>query len=186
MLLTLSISTIIGAGSVAVLGNAFAFGTNPWYNSRQFVPTFGMVIGNVMTSTAIAISTYLSSIVDRKERIEMFLAFGASRWEASKPIAIEAIRLGILPGINSMAIIGLISIPGMMTGQILSGSSVDNAVKYQEIIMFMICSSSCISVILTVMMATFVVFDEHNRLRLDRIQKQTKMTFSWPSFYKLT
>jgi ABC-type iron transport system FetAB permease component len=87
-----------------------------------------------MTATAIAINTFLSKILDRKDIIEMYLSFGASRWEAAKPIAIEAIKLGLLPGINSMAIIGLISIPGTLTGQILAGASVSNAVKYQEIV----------------------------------------------------
>lgn len=127
-----------------------------------------------MTSTAIAINTLLSTIIDRKDRIEMYLAYGASRWEAARPIAIEAIKLGLLPGINSMAIIGLISIPGTMTGQILAGATVDNAVRFQEIVMFMICGASCISVISTVLFAIFIVFDFNNRLRMDRIHKICK------------
>lgn len=119
----------------------------PFWIPEIFIPTMGMLLGNAMSGMAVALSTCLSSVSSRKEQIETYLAFGASRWEAGQAIAIEAVRLAMLPTINQMSVIGLISIPGMMTGQILGGASVDSAVKYQQIIMFLISASTALGVL---------------------------------------
>ena len=79
----------------------------------------------------------------RRDRllVEMRLSLGATRWEAAKSIVQESVRTGMTPVLNSMTVIGLVSIPGMMTGQILAGSDPLVAVKYQIVIMFVIASA---------------------------------------------
>lgn len=126
---------------------------NPFWIPEVFIPTMGMLLGNVMSGMAVALSSCLSSVSNQKEQIETYLAFGASRWEAGQSIAVEAVRLSMLPTINQMSVIGLIAIPGMMTGQILGGAPVSNAVKYQQIIMFLISASTALGVLSAVIVS---------------------------------
>ena len=173
MTLTIFVSIFVSCMIVSIVGVALAIHAVPFYSPREFVPIFGMVVGNTMTSIAVAINSLMNSLVNGKERIELYLAFGSTSWEAARPIILESLRLGLLPGINQMAITGLISIPGMMTGQILAGSDVDNAVRYQQIIMFMITSSSALGAIMAVLSCIFIIFDRHSRLRTDFIYKKS-------------
>ncbi|KAG5634846.1 hypothetical protein H0H81_000523 [Sphagnurus paluster] len=102
----------------------------------------------------------------------MHLAFGASRMEACKPIAREALRLALTPVINQMSVLGIISIPGMMTGAILGGSSVQQAARLQMIIMFMISSSTALACIFTTIAVIAVALDGEHRVRSDRIDER--------------
>ena len=115
----------------------------------------------------------------------MYLAFGASRFEACKPIARDALRLALTPNINQMrylhmigscssthtflSVLGIIAIPGMMTGAILGGSSVQQAARLQMVIMFMISSCTALSSIVTTVLALSVVVDTEHRIRSDKI-----------------
>lgn len=82
--------------------------------------------------------------------IEARLSHGATRYEAALPLAVEAIRLSILPVITQLSVMGMINIPGMMTGQIMAGTPMLQAVMYQQCIMFMVAASSALGVILSV------------------------------------
>lgn len=149
VLLSSGLSTLV----VGIIGARFAMKQNPFWLPEIFIPTMGMLLGNAMSGMAVALSSCLSSVGTRKEQIETYLAFGASRWEAGQSIAIEAVRLSMLPTINQMSVIGLIAIPGMMTGQILGGAPVSNAVKYQQIIMFLISASTALGVLSVVVVS---------------------------------
>ena len=157
--------------ATASIGNAFAIRAEPWFSSREFIPTLGMVMGMSMSNAAVGLNNLMSQIIDRKEKIEMYLAFGASRWEASKSVAVEAIKMALLPPLSRMSIIGLISIPGMMTGQILGGSNVEQAAHYQQVITFITNASACLTTTSCVMFAVMSVFDGRARLRTDRVVK---------------
>ncbi|KAG1090198.1 hypothetical protein G6F57_010149 [Rhizopus arrhizus] len=143
VLLSSGISTLV----IGIIGSRWAMNQKTFWLPEVFIPTMGMLLGNTMSGMAVALSSCLSSVSHQKEQIETHLAFGASRWEAGQSIAIEAVRLSMLPTINQMSVIGLISIPGMMTGQILGGAPVSNAVKYQQIIMFLISASTALGVL---------------------------------------
>lgn len=82
--------------------------------------------------------------------MEARLAFGASRYEAAKPLAIDAIRVSVIPIITQLSVMGLINIPGMMTGQLMAGMPMLDAVIYQQAIMFMIAASSTLGAIMAV------------------------------------
>lgn len=96
------------------------------------VPILGMLLGNAISAIGVAINTINKEFSDNKDKVETYLAMGASRFEAVKPIATEALTLALLPTINQMSIIGLISIPGMMTGAIVGGKSVEQAARLQS------------------------------------------------------
>ncbi|CAO3698985.1 unnamed protein product [Rhizopus stolonifer] len=165
VLLSSGISTLV----IGVIGSRWAMKQDPFWLPEVFIPTMGMLLGNAMSGMAVALSSCLSSVSHQKEQIETHLAMGASRWEAGKAVAIEAVRLSMLPTINQMSVIGLISIPGMMTGQILGGSPVGNAVKYQQIIMFLISASTALGVLSAVISCVRVMIDSRHRLRPERI-----------------
>ncbi|KAJ2956339.1 hypothetical protein NQZ79_g7802 [Umbelopsis isabellina] len=145
-LFSMSLSTM----AVGIIGSRFAMAQDPFWTPEKFVPTVGMLLGNTMSGMAVAIGSCLSSLSDGQEKIETYLSFGATRWEAGLSVAVESVRLAMLPTINQMSVIGLIAIPGMMTGQIMGGASVLQAARYQQIIMFMISASTALSVLIAV------------------------------------
>lgn len=165
VLISSGVSTLV----IGIIGARWAMKQDPFWMPEIFIPTMGMLLGNAMSGMAVALSTCLSSVSSRKEQIETYLAFGASRWEAGQSIAIEAVRLSMLPTINQMSVIGLIAIPGMMAGQLLAKAPIGNAIKYQQIIMFMISASTALGVLSVVVASIQVMIDERHRLRPERI-----------------
>ncbi|RGB40888.1 hypothetical protein C1646_752761 [Rhizophagus diaphanus] len=159
-------------------GSRFSLNQGKFWDPRIFVPTMGMLLGNGMSAIAVATSYALNQLSEQKEMIEMYLSFGASRWEAGRPVAVEAIRLAMLPTINAMSIIGLIAIPGMMTGQIIGGAPIMDAVKYQQIIMFMISASTALGVLSSIFVCMFTCIDNSHRLRNDRILSSKPWIFA--------
>ncbi|KAJ3146587.1 hypothetical protein HDU86_008467 [Geranomyces michiganensis] len=137
----LTLSTIVAVLLTSFVGNALAIGASPWYRPRTYIPTVGMLLGNCMSAQAVGLNTVMGQAYDNKERIEMYLSFGATRWEAARPLVVEAIRTALLPVLNNMSVMGLISIPGMMTGQIMGGSSIGDAVRYQQVKLISHCPS---------------------------------------------
>jgi len=129
-----------------------------------------MLCGATISGIVVAVGSVLRELEENREKVEVYLAFGASRFEACKPIAVEGLRLALLPTINQMSVIGLISIPGMMTGSILGGASVDQAAKLQMVIMFMISASSALAAIVCTVLALSIAVDVEHRVRTDRIQ----------------
>lgn len=100
---------------IALLGVRFAINTMPgteWWNPVQLIPITGMLIGNAVSGVAVGVEYVLGQVVDNQDKIEMHLAFGASRFEAMQPILIEAVKLAVIPSVNAMSVVGLISIPG--------------------------------------------------------------------------
>ncbi|KAI9262075.1 UPF0014 family [Sporodiniella umbellata] len=154
---------------VGIIGSQWAMKQKPFWIPEVFIPTMGMLLGNAMSGMAVALGSCLTSVSQHQERMEAHLAFGATRWEAGKRMAIEAIRLSMLPTINQMSVMGLIAIPGMMTGQILGGAPVSTAVKYQQIIMFLISASTALTVLCGVICCVRVLIDTRHRLRPEKI-----------------
>jgi len=128
-----------------------------------------MLAGGTISGIVVAVTSVLKEVEENRDKVETYLAFGASRFEACKPMATDALRLALLPTINQMSVIGLISIPGMMTGALLGGSSLNQAAKLQMIIMFMISSSTALAATVSVVLVLMVVIDPENRLRVDRV-----------------
>ncbi len=116
----------------------------PWWKPQYFLPIGGMVLGNSMNSVAIALDRLFSDLRARHAQVEMRLCLGASAAEASADVLRSAVRAGMIPSINSMMAVGLVSLPGMMTGQILGGTDPTQAIRYQIVVMLMIVGATAL------------------------------------------
>ncbi|KAF8805429.1 hypothetical protein BYT27DRAFT_7169557 [Phlegmacium glaucopus] len=154
---------------IAMLGTKFAMSVNPFWTPIHFIPIVGMLCGASVSGIVVANTYILREFQENRDKIEIYLAFGATRIEACRPIAIQALKLALTPPINSMSVIGIIAIPGMMTGAILGGSSVQQAAKLQMIIMFMIAASTVLASVFITFAAISVVVDLEHRIRSDLI-----------------
>jgi putative ABC transport system permease protein len=102
--------------------------------------------------------------------IEGDLALGATRWEAARPLIGEALRTGMIPTINAMMVMGLVSLPGMMTGQMLAGASPTAAVRYQIVIMFMIAATTALGTLAVILLAFRTLFNRKHQLCVTRLK----------------
>ncbi len=114
-------------------------------NARYFIPLAGMVIGNSMNSTAIGIERFFSKIKDNRSKIEDLMGLGATEEEAVSFVKGEALKAALLPTFASASGMGIVFLPGMMTGQILSGVDPTQAVYYQIVIVVAIGATVCLS-----------------------------------------
>lgn len=121
---------------------------DPWYEPRYFIPITGMLIGNSMTGIALGYDRLTAGIRANAQQIETALMLGATPAAAAKRFAHEAFTAAIMPTINSMVGMGIVFLPGIMTGQILSGSSPAIAISYQVAIVLGILGSVTITVFL--------------------------------------
>ncbi|MEN8185590.1 MAG: ABC transporter permease [Bacteroidota bacterium] len=138
---------------------------NNIFDARYFIPITGMLLGNSIKTIIIALNTYYGNLKKEKELYKWYLANGAKKSEALIPFKREALKNAFNPVIAGTAIVGLISLPGMMTGQILGGSNPAVAIKYQIMLMITIFSSSIFSVFLSIYFADKSVFDDFDNLK---------------------
>ena len=142
----------------------------PWYAPQYVIPLLGMLLGNTMTGTALSLETLTQTAWRERGAIEARLMLGHHWSEAIGDIRGDALRTGLIPIINAMAAAGIVSLPGMMTGQILAGSPPLEAAKYQLLIMFLIAAGTGFGAMAAVWIGSRHLFDERERLRLDRLQ----------------
>ncbi len=117
-------------------------GVDPWYKTQYMIPLLGMILGNSLTGISLTLDYLLESLSERRNEVETELAMGATKWEAARAPLADAVRRGMIPVINSMMVVGIVSLPGMMTGQILQGADPVQAVRYQIVVMFMIAAAT--------------------------------------------
>ena len=144
-------------------------GVEHWYEPRYVIPLLGMLLGNALTGISLGLDRLLSDVTKQKRAIEARQALGATNWQAVIPFTRDAVRNGMIPIINSMMVVGLVSLPGMMTGQILAGANPVNAVAYQILIMFMIATCTAFGVILLCLLAFRAISHPEHRIRWERI-----------------
>ncbi len=159
----------ISSFAITVLALTTMVATDPWYDPQYAVPLLGMLLGNTMSGIALALDRLTTTAWQQRAIIEQRLMLGATRLDAIAEIRREAMRSGMMPIINSMAAAGLVSLPGMMTGQILAGSPPLEAVKYQILIMFLISAGTGFGVTAALWLASKRLFDDRHRLRLDKL-----------------
>jgi putative ABC transport system permease protein len=125
----------------------------PWYDPQYIIPIAGMILGSAMTSAALAGDRLQSDLRSRADEVETRLALGFSGREAVQPVVRAALRAAMIPTVNGMMTVGLVQLPGMMTGQILAGSSPLLAIKYQLVVVFMQAAATAIAAMLFVRLA---------------------------------
>jgi putative ABC transport system permease protein len=165
--------TLLAAGTVTMFSLLTQLRPEPWYHPRYALPLLGMILGNTMTGISLGLDVLTNGLVRERAAVEDCLALGGTRYQALLPIVRDALRSGFMPTINGMAAIGLVSLPGMMTGQILAGVDPTDAVKYQLLIMFLIAGGTGLGTLAAVIGGGYLVTDHRHRLRLDRIDGET-------------
>lgn len=139
----------------------------PWWAPRYLIPLLGMVLGNGLTGVSLGLERCLASFDEERDTIELWIAAGASPWEAARPSAAKSLRAGLIPILNAMSVAGMVTIPGMMTGQILGGTEPSLAARYQILVMFLIAGATAAGTIGVVLLAVRARFDERGRLVRD-------------------
>ena len=162
-------SMVLSSVLVTLLTLGVLVQPQPWFDPRYAVPLLGMILGNTMTGVALGLDTLTTATVRDQAAVEARLALGHPRFEAMRVVSVPALRSGFIPIINAMAAAGIVALPGMMTGQILSGTPPEEAVKYQLLIMFLIAGATGAGVLLAVYGGVMRLTDGRHRLRLDRL-----------------
>lgn len=137
----------------------------PYYDARYLVPLGGMLLGNFLSMNIIALKHFSSKLRDNKQYLQAALCYGATNLEAILPFFREAFIRALVPSITTIGALGLVSLPGMLTGQLLGGSIPTIAIKYQIIIMLSIIVAGSLSVFLTILFLSKKVFDRLGNIR---------------------
>lgn len=144
-------------------------GPTPWYAPRYLLPLLGMLTGNTLSGVTLVLDTLTAGAQRERNVIEARLALGSTRLEAFEDILRRALRTGMMPVLNAMAAAGIVSLPGMMTGQILAGIEPVEAAKYQVLVMFLIAGATAVAVLASALAALHFITDDRHRLRLDHL-----------------
>ncbi|MDF0749246.1 iron export ABC transporter permease subunit FetB [Marinobacter sp. 71-i] len=159
----------VSSFTVTILALTVVIGPDPWYAPQYAIPLLGMMLGNTMTGVSLALDRLNESVWRQRAVIENRLMLGQAWQQALEDIRRDAMRSGMMPSINAMAAAGIVSLPGMMTGQILAGSPPAVAVKYQILVMLIITVGTGFGAVMAVSWGGRRLFDERERLRLDRL-----------------
>lgn len=137
----------------------------PWYEPQYIIPIAGMILGSSMTSAALAGDRLQSDLRVRADEVEARLALGFSGHDAVQPIVRASLRAAMIPTVNGMMTVGLVQLPGMMTGQILAGSSPLLAIRYQMVVVFMQAAATALGSLLFVRLAASRYLTPAHQLR---------------------
>ena len=162
-----------GAWLVTFLTLALIVPPSVWRdNPAQYaIPLLGMVLGNILNGLSLGLDRFCEELATRRPEIEMRLCLGASRWEAGRDALQAAVRTGMMPIINAMTVVGLVSLPGMMTGQLLAGADPATAVKYQIMIMFVIAAGTGLGTVTAVVLSFQRLFNARHQLLSDSLNR---------------
>ena len=128
---------LLGSGFTLIYISTLVVRVQPWYDPRYMIPIFGMIVGSAMNGASLALERLAGEMESRKAEIEAYLALGATYQQAAQQPVQQALRASLIPTVNGLMVVGIVTLPGMMTGQILAGSSPLTAVRYQIVVVFM-------------------------------------------------
>lgn len=135
----------------------------PWYDPQYAIPLLGMILGNTLNGISLGLDRLTEELRTRRDQVDTLLALGATRWEAAQEPVRRSVRTGMIPIINSMMVVGIVSIPGMMTGQLLAGVDPLSAVEYQIVIMFLIASGTALGTVGVVLLGYRRLFNARHQ-----------------------
>jgi putative ABC transport system permease protein len=157
----LAVSTLLVSGWFILI----AIRPDPLYDARYIVPITGMVLGNCLRGNVLSLERFYSGIRRNENEYLTYLMLGATLKEAVRPYLQVAVRAAVNPAVATMATMGIVSLPGMMTGQILSGVLPLTAIQYQIGIMICIFTATVVAALVNIVLTLPVAFDDHQRLR---------------------
>ncbi len=157
----LFLAILAGGGTITALMAGVVIGVDPWYDPRWFIPLAGMIIGNSMNGCALALERYYSAVREERRMVETLVALGATSAEATIRMLRGSYRAALLPTVASMSGMGIVFLPGMMTGQILGGVPPMAAIRYQLAIMLAILGAVGFSSWLILLLERRRLFDDY-------------------------
>lgn len=157
------ISVWVSSWLVTAVGLFAVIRIHPWYEPQYAIPILGMILGNTLTGVSLGIERMTQELTSGRTTVEMILALGGSRWEAAQLAVRQAVKAGMIPTLNQMSVVGIVSLPGMMTGQVLAGETPVDAVRYQIVIMFLIAASSALGTVGAVLLTYRRLFSPDHR-----------------------
>lgn len=160
-----TLAMFFGCGSMTFFFCFLVVELTPWYDPRYLIPLAGMIIGNSMTGASLAAERLVTEFRERHDEIETMLCLGANARTAATPAIRSAFQAALIPAVNAMAAMGLVFLPGMMTGQILSGTEPLIAVKYQIAIMCVITASVALTTFIILKVGYRSYFTSYQSLR---------------------
>ncbi|MDN5664839.1 MAG: iron export ABC transporter permease subunit FetB [Psychrobacter sp.] len=166
----LFIDTLLAVSVSAVLVTAIAIlvilEVQPWYTPQFVIPILGLILGNSLTAISLTSNQLINAFYEQQARIEMMLSLSATPFEAVHEQIRTAIINGMTPTLNSMLVVGVVSLPGMMTGQILAGADPTQAIRYQIVTMFLICVSSTLGCTISALLTYRRFFNKNQQFSL--------------------
>ncbi|MDT2815820.1 ABC transporter permease [Vagococcus carniphilus] len=153
----------IGVGTFVSLTVLYLSGTLKWTPS-QIVPITGMIASNAMTAIGVGYRTMQSKFTDQKQQVQEKLALGATKKQATLPIIRESIKTAMSPSIDSTKTVGLVSLPGMMSGLMFAGIDPTTAIRYQIVVMFMLISTTGFATMIATYLSYGKYFNDFDQL----------------------
>jgi len=155
---------VCGAATALVPFFLFIVRPQPWFDARVVIPLAGMMLSSAMNVVALVLERIFALSRAEAAQIEILLALGATPRQALAAQTRAALRASLMPTINALATVGLVALPGMMTGQILSGASPEQAVRYQIVIMYQLVAVAAVSGSVTALVARRLIFNARDQL----------------------
>lgn len=165
---SVAVAMLTGTGLCMVYFLWVVIRNDPWYDPQYFIPLGGMIVGNSMTAVALGANRLLGDLQAKRSLVEGALMLGATPQKAIAPLLRDAFDASLLPTINSMLGMGIVFLPGLMTGQILSGVSPLVAITYQIAVMLGILGSVALSVFVFLQLAPRAFFNRSAQLLQDK------------------
>ncbi|WPJ94035.1 ABC transporter permease [Coraliomargarita algicola] len=137
---------------------------DPWYDARYLIPIVGMILGNCLRGNILSVQHFYAGISKDADVYRQRLSMGATRFEALRPWLALAMSNACRQHLASMATVGIVALPGMMTGQILGGATPMVAIKYQLAIMIAIFVSLTLGAYLNLWLTIPRAFDRMGNL----------------------
>lgn len=164
LLIPISVGFLCSATVVGLYFLGIVLQLDNIFSAQYFIPIFGILMGNMLSSNVIALNTFYSGLKREEQMYRYLLGNGATRQEAQAPFIKQAIVKAFSPLIANIAVMGLVALPGTMIGQILGGSSPNVAIKYQMMIMVITFTASMLSLMITIKLASRKSFDAYGKL----------------------
>ncbi|MCB1192180.1 MAG: iron export ABC transporter permease subunit FetB [Leptospiraceae bacterium] len=139
----------------------------PFFSPQYVIPFFGMILGNSLNGISLSVDRFHGELKNRYFYILSQLALGSTPWEACQIPIRESLKAGMTSVLNTMSIVGVVSLPGMMTGQILAGSDPVISAKYQILILFLICTSVFWGCLFGILFSFYKIFPKDNSFSLN-------------------
>jgi putative ABC transport system permease protein len=172
----------IGVGAFVALVPVFVLvmPPKPWFEARYIIPIGGMMLSSAMNVVAQVFERLFASSRAEAATLEQYLALGATPEQALAPYVKAALRAALIPTINGLVTVGLVALPGMMTGQILSGTAPEQAVRYQLVVMYQLVAVAAVAGVVASSFARRLIFTPDAQLRPATAPERTESARSAP------